>query len=192
MTRITTQAPPSAQTLSFLSGGKWETSATERFGEVFNPSTGKVIARVPLCTAEETASVVEAAAAALPEWSATPAVERARLLFKFRELLLRDFEKIAQTVSREHGKTPVEARASVQRGIEVVEFACGTPSLLTGEALPDLARNVDAETVRHPVGVCVGITPFNFPAMVPMWMFPVALACGNTFVLKPSEKVPLS
>jgi malonate-semialdehyde dehydrogenase (acetylating)/methylmalonate-semialdehyde dehydrogenase len=189
-----TASPPAADTdqLKILRSGKWETSGSSRHGDVFNPSTGKVIARVPFCSAEETNAVVEAAAAALPEWAATPAVERARVMFRFRELLIRDFEKIAQTVSREHGKTPVEARASVHRGVEVVEFACGVPSLLMGEMLPNLARDVDGETTRHPVGVCVGITPFNFPAMVPMWMFPVALVCGNTFVLKPSEKVPLS
>jgi malonate-semialdehyde dehydrogenase (acetylating)/methylmalonate-semialdehyde dehydrogenase len=178
--------------LKLLRAGKWESSGSPRRGDVFNPSTGKVIARVPLCTAAEAGRVVEAAAEALPKWAATPAIERARVLFRFRELLNRDFDKLAQQVSREHGKTPVEAKASVQRGIEVVEFACGTPSLLMGEALPNLARDVDGETLRHPVGVCVGITPFNFPAMVPMWMFPIALACGNTFVLKPSEKVPMS
>jgi malonate-semialdehyde dehydrogenase (acetylating)/methylmalonate-semialdehyde dehydrogenase len=178
--------------LKILRGGNWEGSSSSRRGDVFNPSTGKVIAHVPFCTAEEASRVVQAAAEALPAWSAVPVVERVRVLFRFRELLNRDFEKLAALVSREHGKTPVEARASVQRGIEVVEFACGIPSLLMGETLPNLARDVDGETVRHPVGVCVGITPFNFPAMVPMWMFPVAIACGNTFVLKPSEKVPLS
>jgi malonate-semialdehyde dehydrogenase (acetylating)/methylmalonate-semialdehyde dehydrogenase len=178
--------------LKMLRAGKWESSGSSRTSDVFNPSTGAVIARVPLCTADETRKVIAAAAEALPAWSAVPPVERARLMFRFRELLLRDFEKIAQLVSREHGKTPVEARASVHRGIEVVEYACGAPAMMMGESLPNLARDVDAETVRHPVGVCVGITPFNFPAMVPMWMFPVALVCGNTFVLKPSEKVPLS
>src|SRR4051812_3436742 len=175
-----------------LWGGKWEVSSSSRHANVYNPSNGRTIARVPLATAEEVARVVEAAAAALPEWAATPAVERARVLFRYREVLTKNFDRLARAVTREHGKTPAEAQASVQRGIEVVEFACGAPSLLMGEALPNLARNVDAETVRHPVGVCVGITPFNFPAMVPMWMFPVALACGNTFVLKPSEKVPLT
>ena len=178
--------------IPMLIGGKWITSTSTRKGDVYNPSLGTTIARVPLATAAETISAIEAAQAALEGWSNTPVVERVRVLFKYRELLLRDFEKIASLVTREHGKTMVEARASVHRGIEVVEFACGTPSMLMGQALPNLARNVDAETVRHPVGVCVGITPFNFPAMVPMWMFPVALACGNTFVLKPSEKVPLS
>ena len=129
---------------------------------------------------------------ALPAWAETPAVERARVLFRFRERLVDQAEELARLVTREHGKTLAESRASVQRGIEMVEFACGIPSLLMGQTLPNIARDVDCETVRHPVGVCVGITPFNFPVMVPLWMFPVALACGNTFVLKPSEKVPLS
>ncbi len=175
-----------------LVSGKWSPLGSGRTSDVFNPSSGAVIAKVALSSAADTAKAIEAAHAAWPAWSETPAVERVRVLFKFRELMLRDFEKIAQTVTREHGKTLVEARASVQRGIEVIEFACGAPSLLMGQTLPNLARNVDAETVRHPLGVCVGITPFNFPAMVPMWMFPMAIACGNTFVLKPSEKVPLS
>jgi malonate-semialdehyde dehydrogenase (acetylating)/methylmalonate-semialdehyde dehydrogenase len=186
---------PRNDTLSIvpmLIGNRWEVSTAPGRADVFNPSTGQVIAQVPLATAEEAAAAVSAAAAALPDWATTPVVDRARILFKFREVLLANFDKIAKSVSLEHGKTPVEARASVQRGVEVIEFACGIPSLLMGEVLPNLARNVDAETVRHPVGVCVGITPFNFPAMVPLWMFPVALACGNTFVLKPSEKVPLT
>ncbi len=136
--------------------------------------------------------MIEAAHLALPAWAETPVVERVRVLFKFRELILKHFEELAGTVTREHGKTAVEARASVQRGVEVVEFACGVPSLIMGQSLQNIARNVDCETVRHPVGVCAGITPFNFPAMVPLWMFPIAIACGNTFILKPSEKVPLS
>ena len=114
------------------------------------------------------------------------------MLFRFRERLVEQAEELAVLVTREHGKTLGESRASVQRGIEMVEFACGIPSLLMGQSLPNIARDVDCETVRHPVGVCAGITPFNFPVMVPLWMIPVALACGNTFVLKPSEKVPLS
>jgi malonate-semialdehyde dehydrogenase (acetylating)/methylmalonate-semialdehyde dehydrogenase len=175
-----------------LSAGTWAVSSSSRRSDVFNPSTGRVIARVPLASAGEVGEVVQAAADAQPAWAATPVVERARLLFRFRELLMRDFDKVAACVTREHGKTLAEAKAGVQRGIEVVEFACGAPSLLMGEILPNLARGVDGETVRHPVGVCAGITPFNFPAMVPMWMFPVALACGNTFVLKPSERVPLT
>jgi malonate-semialdehyde dehydrogenase (acetylating)/methylmalonate-semialdehyde dehydrogenase len=175
-----------------LRGGTWINAQSARYADVYNPSTGRVIARVPLCTAEQTAEVVEAAAAALPAWSETPVVERARLMFRFRALLEQHFEELAALVTREHGKTLAEARAEVNRGIEVVEFACGIPSLITGESLPNIAPEVDAEAVRHPVGVCVGITPYNFPSMVPLWMFPVAITCGNTFVLKPSEKVPLS
>lgn len=175
-----------------LVAGRWESSRSERFGPVHNPSTGQVIAKVPLATAVEVDAVVQAAHKALPEWTETPAVDRARILFKFREKLDAHTEELARLVTKEHGKTLPEARASVQRGVEMIEFACGIPSLLMGQVLPNIASNVDCETVRHPVGVCVGITPFNFPAMVPLWMFPVAIACGNTFVLKPSEKVPLS
>ena len=175
-----------------LMGGKWEPSRSTRTSPVHNPSTGQVIANVHLSTPVEVDAVVRAAHAALPAWAEVPAVDRARVLFKFREKLEAHTEELAKLVTKEHGKTLPEARASVQRGIEMVEFACGIPSLLMGQVLPNIAANVDCETVRHPVGVCVGITPFNFPAMVPLWMFPVAIACGNTFVLKPSEKVPLS
>ncbi|MCA9236341.1 MAG: CoA-acylating methylmalonate-semialdehyde dehydrogenase, partial [Planctomycetales bacterium] len=182
----------SIETVPALVGGEWRTFDATRSGEVFNPSTGEVIARVPLMSADDTASVVAAAAAALPAWSATPAVERARVLFQFRHLVAERFDELAALVTREHGKTLPESRAEVQRGLEMIEFACGAPSMLMGDTLANIAAEVDAETVRHPVGVCVGITPYNFPFMVPLWMFPVALACGNTFVLKPSEKVPLS
>ncbi len=176
----------------FLQAGQWQAGQGGRTGEVFNPSTGQVIAKVPLATAAETAAVVESAARALPAWRETPAVERARVMFHFRQLLEAHFDELAALVTREHGKTLAESRAEIQRGLEMVEFACGVPHLLMGDTLPNLAAEVDAETVRHPIGVCVGITPYNFPAMVPLWMFPVALVCGNTFVLKPSEKVPLS
>jgi malonate-semialdehyde dehydrogenase (acetylating)/methylmalonate-semialdehyde dehydrogenase len=175
-----------------LCGGQWIASSSARRGDVFNPSTGQVIAHVPFCTAEEVDRVVGVAAEALEGWSNTPVVERARLMYRFRQICLDRFEDLARCVTREHGKTIVEARASVQRGIENIEFACGIPGLIMGSSLANIAANVDSETTRHPVGVCVGITPFNFPAMVPLWMFPIALACGNTFVLKPSERVPLS
>jgi malonate-semialdehyde dehydrogenase (acetylating)/methylmalonate-semialdehyde dehydrogenase len=184
--------PQTVEQVPMLSGGKWTTSRSGRGGDVYNPSTGQIIARVPYCTAEEVNTVIETAHAALPAWANKPVVERVRFLFKFRELLLQHAEEIARTVTREHGKTLVESRASVQRGMEVVEFACGTPSLMMGQSIQNIAREVDCETIRHPVGVCAGITPFNFPAMVPLWMYPIAIACGNTFVLKPSEKVPLS
>ncbi len=180
------------QTVPLFIGGQLEDSTSDRAGDVFNPSTGQIQARVPFCTAEEVDRAVQAAAAALPGWSETPAVERARVMFRFRERMQANFEELAALVTREHGKTIGEARAEIQRGIEMVEFACGIPSMLMGQSLENLAAQVDCETSRHPLGVCVGITPFNFPSMVPLWMFPVAIVCGNTFVLKPSEKVPLS
>ncbi|HEV3165956.1 MAG TPA: CoA-acylating methylmalonate-semialdehyde dehydrogenase [Isosphaeraceae bacterium] len=189
----TSQASQSAsERVRMLVAGRWEAGGSTRFGPVFNPSTGQVIASVPLGTAEDVDRAVQAAARALPAWAETPVVERARVMFRFRELLAQHAEELAHTVTREHGKTLAESRASVQRGLEMIEFACGIPSLIMGQILPNIANQVDCETVRHPVGVCVGITPFNFPVMVPLWMFPVAIVCGNTFVLKPSEKVPLS
>src|SRR5947208_1559407 len=187
-----TATEPHTVTVPMLIGGRWRPAHSERAGLVYNPSTGRVIAGVPFATAAEVDEAVKADAAALPAWAETPAVERARVLFRFRDKLESHSEELARLVTREHGKTLAESRASVQRGVEMIEFACGIPSLLMGQTLPNIATNVDCETVRHPVGVCVGITPFNFPAMVPLWMFPVALACGNTFILKPSEKVPLS
>jgi malonate-semialdehyde dehydrogenase (acetylating)/methylmalonate-semialdehyde dehydrogenase len=188
----TVSSPAFVKTIPQLSGGKWTNLSNERSGQVYNPSTGQVIGSVPFATTAQTGKVVEAAAAALPAWAETPVVERARLMFRFRALLEQNFEELAALVTREHGKTLAEARAEVNRGIEVVEFACGIPSLIAGDILPNIAGDVDAEAVRHPVGVCVGITPYNFPFMVPLWMFPIALTCGNTFILKPSEKVPLS
>jgi malonate-semialdehyde dehydrogenase (acetylating)/methylmalonate-semialdehyde dehydrogenase len=181
-----------ATAVKMLIGGRWETSGSSRSGPVFNPSNGSMIARVPFCTAEDVDRAVQAAAAALPSWAETPVVERARVMFRFRDKLAAHAEELASLVTREHGKTIAEARASIHRGVEVVEFACGIPSLIMGQTLANIARQVDCETIRHPLGVCAGITPFNFPAMVPLWMFPVAITCGNTFVLKPSEKVPLS
>jgi malonate-semialdehyde dehydrogenase (acetylating)/methylmalonate-semialdehyde dehydrogenase len=159
---------------------------------VYNPSTGDVISECPMGGAAEVNAAVEAAAAAFPAWRDTPVVERARLFFRYRHLVEENFDRLCASISLEHGKTLVEARGSVYRGIENIEYACGAPSLLFGETLENIARNVDCETVLQPLGVCVGITPFNFPAMVPLWMFPLAIACGNTFVLKPSEKVPLT
>jgi malonate-semialdehyde dehydrogenase (acetylating)/methylmalonate-semialdehyde dehydrogenase len=172
-------------------GGEWSTPSGVATSPVYNPSTGDVIAEAPMATAKIVDDAVQAAAAAFPAWRDTPPVERARVFFRYRQLVEQNFEKLCQTVSREHGKTHAEARGSIFRGIENIEFACGIPSLLMGETLENLARGVDCETHHQPLGVCAGITPFNFPAMVPLWMFPVALACGNTFVLKPSEKVPL-
>ncbi len=161
-----------------------------RAGEVFNPATGQVAKRVPFCSPEAVDKAVQAAAAALPEWSEWPPLRRARVLQKFLTLLQENQKQLAEIVTAEHGKTLPDAMGSVQRGMEVVEFACGIPHLLKGEHSENVGTQVDTHTVRQPVGVCAGITPFNFPVMVPLWMFPVALACGNTFVLKPSEKDP--
>ncbi len=180
------------QNVPILCAGQWQPGSSSRFGDVFNPSTGQPIARVPLANAGDVDRVVQAAADALPAWAETPVVERARVMFRFRELLRTHTDDLAALVTREHGKSRAEARASIQRGIEMVEFACGIPSLIMGQCLENIAAQVDCETMRHPVGVCAGITPFNFPVMVPLWMFPVALTCGNTFILKPSDKVPLS
>src|ERR1051326_3646275 len=176
---------------AFIDGEWREISGVEKT-PVYNPSRGEVIAEVPACTKEHVDLAVEAAAAAFPKWRDTPPVERARLFFRYRQLLEQNFDRICQSVSREHGKTLAEARGSAYRGVENIEYACSIPTLLMGDTLENLARGVDCETMHQPLGVCVGITPFNFPAMVPMWMFPLALACGNTFVLKPSEKVPLT
>jgi malonate-semialdehyde dehydrogenase (acetylating)/methylmalonate-semialdehyde dehydrogenase len=173
-------------------GGEWREISGVETTPVYNPSRGEVIAEVPLCGADVVNEAVEAAAAAFPAWRDTPPIERARLFFRYRQLLEENFDRICEAVTREHGKTLAEAKGSVYRGIENVEYACGIPTLLMGDTLEQLARGVDCETMHQPLGVCVGITPFNFPAMVPMWMFPAALACGNTFVLKPSEKVPLT
>ncbi len=159
---------------------------------VYNPSTGDVIAECPAGGAAEVNAAVEAAAAAFPGWRDTPVIERARLFFRYRQLVEANFDRLCASISLEHGKTLVEARGSIYRGLENIEYACGAPTLLFGDTLENIARNVDCETYLQPIGVCAGITPFNFPAMVPLWMFPLAIACGNTFVLKPSEKVPLT
>jgi malonate-semialdehyde dehydrogenase (acetylating)/methylmalonate-semialdehyde dehydrogenase len=158
---------------------------------VYNPSTGEVIAECPAGGAAEVNAAVAAAEAAFPAWRDTPPIERARIFFRYRQLVEQNFDLLCQTVSREHGKTLAEARGSVYRGLENIEYACGIPTLLFGDSLKNIARGVDCDTINLPLGVCAGITPFNFPAMVPLWMFPLALACGNTFILKPSEKVPL-
>jgi malonate-semialdehyde dehydrogenase (acetylating)/methylmalonate-semialdehyde dehydrogenase len=161
-----------------------------RMGEVYNPATGQVTKRVPYCDAAAIDAAVKAASAAYPEWRDVSILRRARVMQKFLALLQANQMDIARLITAEHGKTLPDAMGSVQRGIEVVEFACGIPQLLKGEYSENVGTAVDTHTVRQPVGVCAGITPFNFPAMVPLWMFPMAIACGNTFILKPSEKVP--
>jgi malonate-semialdehyde dehydrogenase (acetylating)/methylmalonate-semialdehyde dehydrogenase len=160
------------------------------WGQVFDPSNGAVTARVAYATAEETRMAVESARAALPEWAETAPVHRARVLFHFKALLETHSEELARLITHEHGKVLNDARAEVARGIEVVEFACGIPHLLKGEFSDSVGAGIDSWSLRQPVGVCAGVTPFNFPVMVPLWMFPIAIACGNTFILKPSEKDP--
>jgi malonate-semialdehyde dehydrogenase (acetylating)/methylmalonate-semialdehyde dehydrogenase len=179
-------------TCSLFVNGEWIAPTAGSFEPVYNPSDGTRIGATPLCGADEIGRAVRAAELAYPAWSETPPVERARLMFRYKQLLEEHFEELARSVTRENGKTLDEARGSVRRGIEVVEFACGIPSLLMGETIENIAPSIDCDTVRQPLGVCAAISPFNFPVMVPMWTLPIALACGNTFVLKPSEKVPLS
>jgi malonate-semialdehyde dehydrogenase (acetylating)/methylmalonate-semialdehyde dehydrogenase len=171
-------------------GGKRHRATASRFGDVTNPATGAVTRRVPFCNAADVDTAVKAAAGAYPAWRDTPPLRRARVMQKFLQLLQGHQPELARLVTEEHGKTLADAMGSVQRGIEVVEFACGIPHLLKGEHSENVGSGVDCHTVRQGIGVCAGITPFNFPVMVPLWMFPVAIACGNTFVLKPSEKVP--
>jgi malonate-semialdehyde dehydrogenase (acetylating)/methylmalonate-semialdehyde dehydrogenase len=179
-----------ADTLHHYIDGKRVAGSSGRYGDVFNPTDGDIRARVPLASAEETARAIEAAAAAFPGWRDTPPLHRARVFFRFKELLDRNLDELASLVSAEHGKVLSDARGSVIRGMEVAEFACGAPHVLTGYFSENVGTNVDSHSIRQPLGVCAGITPFNFPAMVPMWMFPLSIVCGNTFILKTSEKVP--
>jgi malonate-semialdehyde dehydrogenase (acetylating) / methylmalonate-semialdehyde dehydrogenase len=160
--------------------------------DVTDPSTGNVLARVPRTTSTEIERAVQAAQAAYESWAPQPVVERARRFFPFATSLEKHKEELARLVSLENGKTLPDARAEVRRGIELVEFSCGMPTLVMGDSLEGVARGIDSHTIRQPLGVCVGITPFNFPAMVPLWMYPLAIAAGNTFVLKPSPLTPLT
>ena len=180
----------SGATVDLWVAGKRQRASGTRSGDVTNPATGAVTRRVPFCNAADIDSAVKAAASAFPAWRDTPPLRRARVMQKFLQLLQAHQKDLARLVTEEHGKTLPDAMGSVQRGMEVVEFACGIPHLLKGEHSEDVGTGVDSHSLRQPVGVCAGITPFNFPVMVPLWMFPVAIACGNTFVLKPSEKVP--
>ncbi len=170
-------------------GGEWRKSQG-RTDTLRNPANGEEITVVPYCTGGEVEQAVQAADAAFRSWRQWPPAQRSRILFRYRQLLEEHLEELAALITLENGKTLEESRGSVKRGIEVVELACGIPTLMMGETLANVATGIDTASVREPLGVCVGIPPFNFPAMVPLWMFPLAIACGNTFVLKPSEKVP--
>jgi len=170
--------------------GEFVAGRSGSFGDVFDPATGQVQKRVPLASADEVDAAVSAAAAAFPDWSAMPALRRARYIFRLKNLLDEHKEELAGLLTSEHGKVQDDALGEVTRGLEVVEFACGAPQLLKGEFSDNVGTGVDAWSFRQPLGVVAGITPFNFPVMVPLWMIPMALVCGNTFVLKPSERDP--
>jgi methylmalonic acid semialdehyde dehydrogenase len=176
--------------LGHFIGGNVVRGASRRHGPVYDPATGTTARQVSLATADETRSAIRAAHSAWPAWAATPPLQRARVMFRFKALLDAHVDELAALITSEHGKVLPDARGEVTRGIEVVEFACGIPHLLKGEFSDSVGSGIDSWSLRQPLGVCAGITPFNFPAMVPMWMFPIALACGNTFVLKPSERDP--
>ena len=177
-------------TLAHWIGGKRTPGTSGRYGDVFTPATGALGCRVPFASAAEVARAVESAKAAFPGWAATTPVARARLMFRFKALLEQHADEIVAVISREHGKVLSDAAGELSRGIEIVEYACGAPQLLKTEFSEAVGTNIDVYTLRQPLGVVAGITPFNFPAMVPLWMFPMALACGNAFVLKPSERDP--
>jgi malonate-semialdehyde dehydrogenase (acetylating)/methylmalonate-semialdehyde dehydrogenase len=179
-----------AKALHHYVNGKRVNGTSGRFGDVFNPATGETASQVPLASKAEVGAAIAAAEAAQVAWGAMPPLQRARVLFRFKELVEKNMDELARMVTSEHGKTLADAKGSVIRGLEVVEFACGIPHLLKGDFTEAVGRGIDSWSMRQPLGVCAGITPFNFPAMVPMWMFPMALACGNTFILKPSEKDP--
>lgn len=179
-------------TLKNYIGGRWVAAETDRFEVVPNPATGETLAQVPLSTRADLDRAVAAAKEAFKTWSKTPVPKRARILFRYQQLLVEHWDELARLITLENGKSFEEAYGEVQRGIECVEFAAGAPTLLMGTQLPDIATNMESGMWRYPVGIVGGITPFNFPMMVPCWMFPLAIVCGNTFVLKPSERTPLS
>ncbi|HYA21428.1 MAG TPA: CoA-acylating methylmalonate-semialdehyde dehydrogenase [Burkholderiales bacterium] len=171
-------------------GGEKVASQSVRYGDVTNPASGEVIRRVPFANSADIDAAVGAAGRAFSAWCETPPLKRGRIMMRFLQLLEKNRDRLTRLVTEEHGKTLADAGGSVQRGIEVVEFSCGVPHLLKGEHAENIGADIDCYSLRQALGICAGITPFNFPVMVPLWMFPVAIACGNTFILKPSEKVP--
>jgi len=170
--------------------GKLTKGSSKKKSKVYNPATGEQTSEVNLASKTDVDLAVEKAKYAFDEWSKKPALQRARVIFKFKELIEKNSDELIKLIVSEHGKVYEDAKGSLTRGLEVVEFACGIPHLIKGEFSENVGTDVDSWSIRQPLGVCAGITPFNFPAMVPMWMFPIAIACGNTFVLKPSEKDP--
>ncbi len=187
-----TAAESSVPALRFYINGKWEDVPGRELHAVTNPATGRVIAQVPYAANEDVDRAARAAHEAFLKWREVPVVDRVQVLYRYKNLLEKHADEVARILSTENGKTLDDARGSVRRAIQMVEVCCGMPSLMQGYSLENVAKGIDCQTIRQPLGVCAGITPFNFPAMVPMWMFPFAIACGNTFILKPSEKVPLT
>src|SRR5437667_4024726 len=187
-----TVATPSLTKLSNYINGRWQKATTAEWLDVSNPATGEPIAQVPLSTAAEVSAAVDAAAAAYPEWRRTPPEDRIQPLFKLKQLLEEHIDELARIITQENGKTLSEAKGELRRAIENVEVACGIPMMMQGYNLEDVARGIDEMMIRQPVGVVAAITPFNFPAMIPFWFLPYAIACGNTFILKPSARLPLS
>jgi len=178
--------------LRFFVNGKWEPAAGRALHTITNPATGQAIAQLPYGTAGDVDRAARAAHAAFLSWREVPVVDRVQVFYRYKTLLEKHAESVAHTLSTENGKTLEDARAEVRRAIQMVEVACGMPSLMMGDTLENVSKGIDCQTIRQPLGVCAGITPFNFPGMVPMWMYPFAIACGNTFILKPSEKVPMT
>ncbi|HZU43993.1 MAG TPA: CoA-acylating methylmalonate-semialdehyde dehydrogenase [Terriglobales bacterium] len=189
---MTTATPTKVATVQNYVNGEWITSSSSDQQDVINPATNEVLARVPLSTKADVGRAVDAAAAAFPAWRETPAEERIQYLFKLKNLLEEHFEDLARSITIENGKTLTESKGELRRGIENVEVACGIPTMMQGYNLEDVARGIDEIMFRQPLGVVAAITPFNFPPMIPFWFLPYAIACGNTFILKPSERVPLS
>ena len=183
---------PAVGLLGFYINGVWENPQGRKTLTVTNPATGAALAELPYATPDDVDRAVRTAYEAFLKWRDVPVVDRVQVLYRFKMLLDQNAAEVAAILTRENGKTAEDAKMEVRRAIQMVEVACGMPSLMMGDSLNDVAREIDCKTIRQPIGVCVGITPFNFPAMVPMWMHPFAIACGNTFVLKPSEKVPFT
>src|SRR5215467_13428503 len=188
---MTVAAPTVTKVPQFING-QWVESSANEWQDVVNPATNEVLASVPLADKAEVARAIDAAAAAYPEWRRTPAEDRIQPLFKLKQLLEEHLDEIARTITVENGKTFTEAKAEMRRAIENVEVACGIPTMMQGYNLEDVARGIDETMIRQPLGVVAAITPFNFPGMIPFWFLPYAIACGNTFILKPSERVPLT
>src|SRR5687768_5489467 len=182
---------PTTELPNYINGA-WSRPQTPEWADVTNPAIGEVLARVPLSGKSDVSGAVEAASRAFPEWRRTPPEERIQYLFKLKNLLEEHLDEIARLITMENGKTLEESRAEIRRGIENVEVACGIPTLMQGYNLEDVARGIDEFMIRQPLGVVAAITPFNFPVMIPFWFLPYAIACGNTFILKPSERVPIS